>query len=156
MDGELLGGATDRRRLGGGRDMKGNAVGAAVVVDDNGSPFLVFDWHHPYACHGSWSGYYLGKRMMEGKEWRLTDEERGRLGMGKTFKSVERLVKKGSSRVYEEDEGEDDDDDDEEDDDDDDDDDDVDTGGEDAVSEDVGEKRKASDDETGAKKRRRA
>ena len=133
-------------------DMEGNAVGAAVVLDDNGCPFLVFDWSHPPGCHSSWSGYYVGKRLVEGKEWRLTDEERGRLGIGKTFKSVAQSVKEGSPGVYEEDSEESDfGGSDEED---------VDAGGsseeDTAASEDVGEKRKASNDETGANKRRRA
>jgi hypothetical protein len=89
-------------------DWAGNAVGAAVVLDDNGSPFLVFDWHHPPGSHASWSGYYLGKRLVEGKDWRLTDEERTRLGIGATFRSVEQLVKEGSPGVYSEDSEEDD------------------------------------------------
>lgn len=80
-------------------DMKGNAVGAAAVLDDNGCPFLVFDWRHPPGCHSSWSGYYVGKRWVEGKEWRLTDEERGRLGIGRTSRSVEQFVKDGSPAV---------------------------------------------------------
>ena len=133
-------------------DVKGNAVGAAVVLDDNGYPFLVFDWRHPPGCHSSWSGYYVGKRLVEGKEWRLTDEERGRLGIGRTSKSVAPFVKERSTDDEEEDDfhgrwygGEDEED--------------ADTGGssgEDAVSEDVGEKRKASNGGTGANKRRRA
>jgi hypothetical protein len=84
-------------------DMEGNAVGAAVVLDDNGSPFLVFDWHHPEAPRCSWSGYYLGKRLVEGKDWRLTDEERGRLGIGAMFRDVEQLFKEGTPGVYSED-----------------------------------------------------
>ncbi|KAF8344825.1 hypothetical protein F5887DRAFT_1075015 [Amanita rubescens] len=119
-------------------DWAGNAVGAAVVLDDNGSPFLVLDWHHPPADHGSWSGYYLGKRLVEGKDWRLTDEERVRLGIGATFRSVEQLVKEGTPGVYSED-------------------------SEDSEEEKVGgssekkaagKKRKANTDETGAKKRK--
>jgi hypothetical protein len=141
-------------------DMEGNAVGAAAVLDDNGYPFLVFDWHHPYAGHGSWSGYYVGKRLVEGKEWRFTDKERSRLGIGRTFESVAQFAKEGRKGVYEEEE-------------DDSDEEDVDasgssgedavseedageSSGENAVSEDVGEKRKASNGQTGANKRRRA
>jgi len=138
-------------------DVKGNAVGAAVVLDDNGCPFLVFDWSHPPGCHSSWSGYYVGKRLVKGKEWRLTDEERGRLGIGSTFRSVAQ-VKGGSLDVYD-----DDDDEDEEEEEESDyggsDEEDVDASGkngEDTVSEAVGEKRKASNGETGANKRRRA
>ena len=89
-------------------DLKGNTVGAAVVLDDSGSPFLVFDWNHPPGCHSSWSGYYLGKRLVEGKDWRLTDEERGRLGIGATFRDVEQLFNKGSPGVYSEDSEEED------------------------------------------------
>ena len=89
-------------------DLEGNAVGAAVVLDDNGSPFLVFDWHHPEAPRCSWSGYYLGKRLVEGKDWRLTDEERGRLGIGATFRGVEQLFKEGTPGVYSEDSEEED------------------------------------------------
>ena len=137
-------------------DVEGNAVGAAVVLDDNGYPFLVFDWSHPPGCHSSWSGYYVGKRFVEGKEWRLTDEERGRLGIGKKFRDVAQLVKEGSPGVYEEDSEEENFDGraygnlDEED---------VEAGEsseEEASSEDVGEKRKASGGETGANKRPRA
>ena len=101
---------------------------------------------------------------MKGKEWRLTDEERGRLGIGSTFRSVAQ-VKGGSLDVYDDD---DDDDEDEEDDEEEEeeendyggsDEEDVDASGkngEDTVSEAVGEKRKASNGETGANKRRRA
>lgn len=81
-------------------DSEGNTVGASVVLDDNGSPFLVFDGHHPPACHGSWSGYYLGKRLVKGKDWRLTDEERGRLGIGAKFRGMEQLFKEGTPGVY--------------------------------------------------------
>jgi hypothetical protein len=138
-------------------DMEGNTVGAAKVLDDNECPFLVFDWSHPPGCHSSWSGYYLGKRVVEGKEWRLSDEERGRLGIGCTFKSVEKSAKEGSPGVYSEDSEEeeysrvyeyvdpDQEDKDEEE-----------SSEEEAPPEDVGEKRKASDSETGANKRRRA
>jgi hypothetical protein len=130
-------------------DMNGNVVGAAAVLDDNGCPFLVFDWSHPPGCRSSWSGYYVVKRLAEGKEWQLTDVERGRLGIGSTFRSVAKLMKEGSPGVYEEDSEKDFSGDeygssDEED---------VDVGEEKALSEDVGEKRKASDSETGTKKR---
>ena len=81
-------------------DDEGNAVGVAAVLDDNGSPFLVFDWHHPPMPRCSWSGYYVGKRLVEGKDWRLTDEERGRLGIGATFRSVEQLFKEGTPGMY--------------------------------------------------------
>jgi len=134
-------------------DMEGNGVGPAVVLDDNGFPFLVFDWRHPYGCHSSWSGYYLGKRLVEGKEWRLTDDERDRLGIGRTFRSVEKHVKEGSPGVYEEDEGEEDSDSEVVDSGESSGEDEDDTGGEGA---DVGVKRKATDDGTGANKRRRA
>ncbi len=110
-------------------DSEGNAVGAAVVLDDNGSPFLVFDWHHPPALRCSWSGYYVGKRLVEGKDWRLTDEERCRLGMGATFRSVEQLFKEGSPGVYSED-------------------------AEEERRSAIEKKRKASTDETGTKKRK--
>jgi hypothetical protein len=112
-------------------DTAGNAVGAAVVLDDNGFPFLVFDWHHPPADHGSWSGYYLGKRLVEGKDWRLTDEERVRLGIGATFRS---LVKEGTPGVYSEDSEEEE--------------------VESSEKKAAGKKRKASTDETGTKKRK--
>lgn len=82
---------------------EGNTVGVAVVLDDNGSPFLVFDWHLPEAPRCSWSGYYVGKRLVEGKDWRLTNEERDRLGIGATFRSVEQLFKEGSPGVYSDD-----------------------------------------------------
>ena len=82
---------------------EGNAVGVAVVLDDNGSPFLVFDRHHPKAPRCSWGGYHVGKRLVEGKEWRLTNEERGRLGIGAKFRSVEQLFKEGSPSVYSDD-----------------------------------------------------
>ncbi len=84
-------------------DKEDNTVGAAVVLDDNGFPFLVFDWHNPPGGHSSWSGYYLGKRLVEGEQWRLTGEEEERLGIGASFRSVEQLVKEGSPGVYEED-----------------------------------------------------
>ena len=119
-------------------DTKGNAVGAAVVLDDNGFPFLVFDWHEWY--HGEWCGYYLGKRLVEGKDWRLTDAERSRLGIGATFRSVEQLGKEGSPGVYPEDPEEEDD---------------VCRGaGGSSGKKTVGKKRKASIDETSAKKRK--
>ena len=111
-------------------DENGNAVGAATVLDDNGFPFLVFDWNHPEASHGSWSGYYVGKRLVEGKDWRLTDEERGRLGIGATFRSVEQLFKEGTLGVYSDDSEEED------------------------AEKDAGKKKKASTNETGAKKRK--
>ena len=82
---------------------EGNAVGVAVVQDDNGFPFLVFDWHLPDAPRCSWDGYYVGKRLVAGKEWRLTNEERGRLGIGAKFRSVEQLFKEGSPGVYSDD-----------------------------------------------------
>ena len=130
-------------------DMEGNTVGAAVALDDNGYPFLVFDWSHPPGCHSSWSGYYVGKRLVEGKGWRLTDEEQGRLGIGI---SSRRVAKEGRTGVIEEENGchssdedgssgEDASESGEE---------------EDAASEDVKGKRKASKGETGANKRRRA
>ncbi|KAF8325515.1 hypothetical protein F5887DRAFT_1015763 [Amanita rubescens] len=84
-------------------DKEGNAVSAAVVLDDNGFPFLVFDWHHPPGCHSSWSGYYVGKRLVKGKKWQLTGEEEERLGIGASFRSVEQLVKEGTPGEYEED-----------------------------------------------------
>jgi len=31
----------------------GNSVGASAVLDDNGQPFLVFDWSHAAGCHSS-------------------------------------------------------------------------------------------------------
>ncbi|KAF8717586.1 hypothetical protein AX14_012141 [Amanita brunnescens Koide BX004] len=128
-------------------DLEGNAVGAAVVLDDNGSPFLVFDWHHPPGGHMSWSGYYLGKRLVEGKSWRLTGAERDRLGIGATFRGVEQLFNEGTPGEYSEDSEEEDyyr----------------VGTPGaycEDSEEEDlkiVGKKRKAETSETGAKKRK--
>ncbi|KAF8340207.1 hypothetical protein F5887DRAFT_1077007 [Amanita rubescens] len=120
-------------------DWAGNAVGAAVVLDDNGFPFLVFDWHHPPADHGSWSGYYVGKRLVEGKDWRLTDEERVRLGIGATFRSVEQLVKEGTPGVYSEDSEEDSE---------------EEKVGGSSEKKAVGKKRKANTDGTGAKKRK--
>ena len=87
-------------------DTEGNAVGASVVLDDNGSPFLVFEWHLKGGGHSSWSGYYLGKRAVKGKEWRFTGEEQGRLGIDATFREVEQSVKGGNPSAYEEDEGE--------------------------------------------------
>jgi hypothetical protein len=84
-------------------DKEGNAVSAAVVLDDNGFPFLVFDWHNPPGGHMSWSGYYVGKRLVEGKNWHLTGAEQERLGIGASFRSVERLVKEGTPGEYEED-----------------------------------------------------
>jgi hypothetical protein len=98
--------------------------------------------------------------LVEGKEWRFTDKERSRLGIGRTFESVAQFAKEGRKGVYEEEE-------------DDSDEEDVDasgssgedavseedageSSGENAVSEDVGEKRKASNGQTGANKRRRA
>ncbi|KAF8329035.1 hypothetical protein F5887DRAFT_1005244 [Amanita rubescens] len=48
-------------------DTEGNAVGVSVVLDDNGSPFLVFEWHLQGGGHSSWSGYYLGKRLVKGE-----------------------------------------------------------------------------------------
>ncbi len=122
-------------------DIRDNAVAASVVLDDNGSPFLVLDWKHPEGCEGWWTGYYLGKRLVEGKDWRLTDAERGRLGIGATFRSVEQLVKEGTPGVYSEDSEEEDD---------------LcghvagGSSGEKAVE----EKNKASNDETGTKKRK--
>ena len=118
--------------------MEGNGVGAAVVLDDNGSPFLVFDWAQPPGC-SSWYGYYVGKRLVEGKDWRLTDEERGRLGIGATFRSVEQLFKEGSPGVYSEDSEEEDD---------------FGDAGGSSEKQAVGEKRKANTDETGGKKRK--
>ncbi|KAF8340197.1 hypothetical protein F5887DRAFT_919469 [Amanita rubescens] len=122
-------------------DIRDNAVAAAVVLDDNGFPFLVYDWQHPGGCQGAWTGYYLGKRSVEGKDWRLTDEERARLGIGATFRSVEQLVKEGSPGVYSEDSEEEDD-----------------SCGRGAGGSNgekaVGKKGKASTDETGAKKRK--
>ena len=121
-------------------DLEGNTVAATAVLDDNGSPFLVFDWHHPPGGHMSWSGYYLGKRLVEGKNWRLSGKERDRLGMGDTFRDVEQLFNKGSPGVYSEDSEEEDY-----------------RCREDSEEEDlkvVGKKRKADTDETGAKKRK--
>ncbi|KAF8344820.1 hypothetical protein F5887DRAFT_1200807 [Amanita rubescens] len=123
-------------------DLQDNAVAAAVVLDDNGFPFLVYDWQHPVGCQGSWAGYYLGKRLVEGKDWRMTDEERARLGIGATFRSVEQLVKEGSPGVYWEDSERSEEEDDF-------------CGrgaGGSSGEKGVGEKRKASTDETGAKK----
>jgi len=120
-------------------EMRGNLVGVAVVLDDNGYPFLVFDWSHPYADRCSWSGYYVGKRLVEGKGWRLTDEEQGRLGIEISSSKVAQFVKEGSSDEEDGSSG--------------------DAAGEsgeekDAVPEDVKGNRKASNGETGANKRR--
>ena len=143
-------------------DDEGNALGAGAVKDDNGHPFLVFDWSHPPGCHSSWSGYYVGKRLVDGKDWPLTDEEERRLGIGikcehvaqiakgkkereKEKKAREKKVKEEEVKEEEEvkvktEEN-------------------TDADGssrEEAASKDVGDKRKASDGEMGAKKRRRA
>ncbi|KAF8343328.1 hypothetical protein F5887DRAFT_973443 [Amanita rubescens] len=127
-------------------DTEGNGVGVSVVLDDNGSPFLVFEWHLGGGGHSSWSGYYLGKRLVKGKEWQLTTNEQDRLGMEARFRSVERSVKGGRPRVYEEDEGEEDyygrSDEDEI------------SGEETSGEEAVREKSKASSDERGAKKKK--
>ena len=144
-------------------DDEGNAVGAAVVHDDNGFPFLIFDWNLPLdsiPSHLCWLGYYVGKRLVDGKDWRLTDKERRRLGIGRKSKRVAQIAKEGKTGV-DEDEDEDEDEDsqsgtsDEESDvDEEDTDADGSSEGE-AASKDVGEKRKASDGEMGANKRRR-
>jgi len=133
-------------------------VGAMAVQDDNGYPFLVFDWSHPPGCHSSWSGYYVGKRLVDGKDWRLTDKERGRLGIGRKCKRVAQFAKEGKTVVDDEEEDSHSGSSDEEDEDEEDEDEDTNAGGkeENAASKDVGEKRKASDGETSANKRRRA
>ncbi|KAF9468466.1 hypothetical protein BDZ94DRAFT_1246842 [Collybia nuda] len=89
-------------------DPDGNAIRIAAEEDDNGNPFLVFDWSHPQWGHSSWSGYYLGKKIVQGKNWRLTGEEQSRLGMGYAFGKIEKLVTGEREKEYMEDEDEDD------------------------------------------------
>jgi hypothetical protein len=79
-------------------DNEGNAIIVSQAVDDNGNPFLLFDWSTPYAGHGTMWGYYVGKKIVKGQkrgQW-LSEEEMERLGMDLSFKQVERLAKEGS------------------------------------------------------------
>jgi len=84
-------------------DHDDNAIGVMKVNDDNGCPFLCFDWSHPPGCHSSWSGYYVCKKMVKGKSWRLTEREKARLGIDMSKPRVERLAK-GENASSDEDE----------------------------------------------------
>jgi hypothetical protein len=98
-----------------------NEIILSQVLDDNGNPFLLFDWSTPYGGHSTASGYFIGKKVIKGRDWGiwLSDSEMKRLGIDLSFEQIERLAKEGSIGDSEEDvdhsedDGEDDEDDDE-------------------------------------------
>lgn len=55
----------------------GNAVGLTTVLDDNGHPFLLFDWSHPIGGHGSWSGFSSERSWWRDSEDDGEDESSG-------------------------------------------------------------------------------
>ena len=106
-----------------GMDEVGTGFGVCEVQDDNGNPFLKYEWGDPeaYTCHGgNGSGFYVGKKVTpsdgdkrkdesdedesdedesDGDEsdqgCELTDDEKIRLGMLLSEKEIKEWATKG-------------------------------------------------------------
>jgi hypothetical protein len=79
-------------------DSEGNGFGVCEVKDDNGNPFLKYEWGdaEDYGCHASDFGFYVGKKVDDrDEECQLTDYERVRLGLVLNEAEVEELATKG-------------------------------------------------------------
>ena len=94
-------------------DPESNGFGATSVLDDQGHPFLFFNWAMAGIGGGgdtAWSGYFLGKKVVgsleegDSKRWMLSREEKIRLGIGLTEFQLDQWVNDGildTSEVHE-------------------------------------------------------
>jgi hypothetical protein len=82
------------------KDSEGTGFGVCEEKDENGNPFLKFEWGDISSggCHGAPDvGFCLGKKVRKpsGLEWELTEDEQNRLGMLWSCDDIGGLEKKG-------------------------------------------------------------